>query len=365
MSIQYGNSAPGLRTERVFQPRDIMITGTNVEDIPHGCAIDGSKTRDPNNAGWTHIVQSGKVFGRITSSGLWAPSILGLTVAALTTTATLISVSPATATEINRRIGSTGSAVLVSSPTTTGTVALTTFSFTAVDTTNGVLTITAALPANEVQVVQIGGTTTAGTFRVGIYNPFSLEADDVLWTTAVAYNASLSTLNTALAAALATATTATGGTVTATGTLGGGASQILTFTYTGSFVGVDISPVKLDLTALTGATNYVFQTVTKGTQLANLSGTFGVSGSLLVAADGSGQPLGILNSGDPIRVTDVDGNNLTVQTGRMLVGGFVDGTKILDIPSTSNTSLRNWLKNALNSPATGAGPIKFYENFVS
>jgi len=79
----------------------------------------------------------------ITATGLWAPSILGLVTAAYTSGGTSLTVSPATATEIVRRVGTSGTLDLTHAPTAGGTVvAQANLTYSAVNTTTGVLTVT-------------------------------------------------------------------------------------------------------------------------------------------------------------------------------------------------------------------------------
>ncbi len=134
---------PGVRSGRVSTPRSVVIAAGIF--MPGGKIIDGSKARDPLNTGDLDVLRAGMVMGKITSGGKYAPSILGVLAAAYTsvgTTQTSMTVSAATAVEIVRRIGSSGTFKLTGPPTAGATLATTTITFSAVNTTTGVITVT-------------------------------------------------------------------------------------------------------------------------------------------------------------------------------------------------------------------------------
>lgn len=111
--------------------------------LPAGRIIDGSKSRDPLNTGDVDVLRPGLLMGKITASGKYAPSIIGVTASAAASGATGITVSAAVATEIVRRIGSTGTFLLTNVPSAAGTVAHATVTYSAVNTSTGVITNTA------------------------------------------------------------------------------------------------------------------------------------------------------------------------------------------------------------------------------
>ena len=119
--------------------------------------IDGTKSRDPLNTGDVDRLEAGLLMGIVTATGKYAPSILGLTTGtnaqngtAYTSGGTSIAVAPATAVEIARRIGSSGTLTYVGPPSAAGTVAvLSSISFSAINTSTGVIT-TSTLGANLV-----------------------------------------------------------------------------------------------------------------------------------------------------------------------------------------------------------------------
>lgn len=149
--INVGNSVPGLRSERTYEPRVVLWADggntTKAEYLPGGRVIDGSKSRDPLNTGDIVTLRPGVLMGKITSGGKYAPSIIGNSTQAAASAATALTVSAATATELSRRIGSSGNFYLVGPPSSAGTVTQYLASFSAVNTTSGVITTVALTQA--------------------------------------------------------------------------------------------------------------------------------------------------------------------------------------------------------------------------
>ena len=225
MSIQFGDSVPGLRTSRTYTPRHVLASRDGVRYLPAGKIIDGSKARDPLNTGDLSTLRPGMLIGKITSGGKYAPSIIGKTTAAYVDNDTTITVGAATAVELVRRIGATGTFKLVGPPTAAGTVAATSVTYTAVDTSTGAITCS------------------------------------------------------------------------------------------------DLNLAK-------------------------------VTDSLIMPADGSETPIGILD--EHLRVTDIDGNNLDVQLSRLIIGGLIDVNQIINWPADAST--KTYLFSLLNSFYAGSGP---------
>lgn len=137
---------PGVKTSRTATPRRVMLSQSGIARIPGGKICDGSKSRDPLNTGDVDVLRAGVLMGEITASGKYAPSVLGVLTVAYDKDASApvsMTVSAATATEIARRIGTSGTLIVSGPPTTAGTVATETITFSAVNTTTGVITISA------------------------------------------------------------------------------------------------------------------------------------------------------------------------------------------------------------------------------
>lgn len=136
----------GLGTEKTYTPRSVLAGALGAMYLPQGRIIDGSKSRDPLNTGDLDVLRNGLLMGKITSGGKYAPSVIGKTTVAYDASATAntsLTVGAATAVEIVRRIGATGTFKITGPPTAAGTVATETLTYSAVNTTTGVITITA------------------------------------------------------------------------------------------------------------------------------------------------------------------------------------------------------------------------------
>ena len=143
---------PGLRTVITSTPRIVFKGGVfDYMTLPQGKLIDGANSRDPGNTGNTNVLRAGLLMGKITSGGLYAPTILGVTTGAYTSGGTTLTVSAAQAAEIVRRVGSSGTGTLncIGPPSAAGTVAKTAVTFSAVNTTTGDITVT-SLGVNKI-----------------------------------------------------------------------------------------------------------------------------------------------------------------------------------------------------------------------
>ena len=146
---------PGVKTDRTATPRRVLLDGASGVYLPGGRIIDGSESRDLGNTGDTTVLRAGLVMGMNSTSKMWEPSIIGVLSSAHNssgTTLTSLSVGATNATEINRRIGSSGTFKLIGPPSAGGVVAATTVTYSAVNTSTGVVTIT------DIAVNKISGT---------------------------------------------------------------------------------------------------------------------------------------------------------------------------------------------------------------
>jgi hypothetical protein len=143
-----GPTLPGVLTQRTAVYG--LVTLGQEEFFPGGVIIDGGNARDPLNHGYPYELRAGVLLGKITASGKYGASVLGLTTAAVAAGATTLTVAPAVAQELVRRCGTTGSFKLTGPATpgsAGGTVATQLVAYTAVDPATGAITITAAAAA--------------------------------------------------------------------------------------------------------------------------------------------------------------------------------------------------------------------------
>src|SRR5579862_7390409 len=140
---------PGVQSEARATHYIVFKGGNWLSDLAGGKQIDGANSRDPDNTGNTNVLRPGALLGK-TASGLYAPSVVGVTQGAYTSGGTSITVTAAQAAEIVRRVGNSGHLNYVGPPSTAGTNAvISNIAFSAVNTTTGVIT-TSTLGANLV-----------------------------------------------------------------------------------------------------------------------------------------------------------------------------------------------------------------------
>jgi len=141
MTIAYGALRPGIGTAREATHRTIFLNNSECW-LPGGKTINGSASRDPGNTP-VGVLRPGLLMGKITATGLYAPSIVGVITEAYTSGGTELTVSVAQATELDRLVGQAGTAELVAigPPTAAGTVAVTDITHSAIVTATGVITV--------------------------------------------------------------------------------------------------------------------------------------------------------------------------------------------------------------------------------
>src|SRR6185312_10025775 len=89
-----------------------------------------------------NVLRAGLLMGKITATGLYGATIVGVLQAAYTSPATTLTVTAAQATEIARRVGQSATLSCVGPPSANGTVATTDAVMSAANTTSGNLTVT-------------------------------------------------------------------------------------------------------------------------------------------------------------------------------------------------------------------------------
>lgn len=135
---------PGVRASKTALHRLVFRGGWMPDIFPQGKIVQSGKARDPGNAATPTVLRPGTLMGIISATGKYGATILGVTTGAYTSGGTSLTVSPAQAVEIVRRVGSSGTGTLkaIGPPTAAGTVATTAITYSAVNTTTGVITVT-------------------------------------------------------------------------------------------------------------------------------------------------------------------------------------------------------------------------------
>ena len=135
------NEMPGVGNTVLNVNRAVWLgrAQAGVQYLPGGGRIDGNNARDPDNSvsstatpvlpGATNVVytgtlRAGLLLGKITASGLYGASILGVTTTVVTASnSTTFRVSVACGTEIVRRLGGVSGSLKLTGPASTSTAA--------------------------------------------------------------------------------------------------------------------------------------------------------------------------------------------------------------------------------------------------
>jgi len=142
------NGKPGVLLNLTVQPREVFYSGRDhAQYIALPVTVDGTLTSCPFNAPYIFQILAGTLMGRVTATGKFANSVLGQTGSATAASATSIQTDVNTAAEIVRRIGTSGTFKLTGPPTSGGTVATQVVTYTAVNTSTGVVTCSATSAA--------------------------------------------------------------------------------------------------------------------------------------------------------------------------------------------------------------------------
>jgi hypothetical protein len=327
---------PGQRAPQIATPRAIFYSADRGW-LPGGKYIDGSKSRDTNN-GPTDVdrLQAGLLMGKVTSTGYYANwSIDQLTVAY--TSGTSMTIGTSGATELVRRVGSTGSFVLTGVPAAGLTVRQTTVAYSAVNTSTGVITVTAPTGASEVQQITFNGTGTTGNLVLVVPKPdgTTVTTAAIGFTTNAAY---ITAINNAIDTALGTA-----GLWVASGA---SIATDITLTASSTYANQSFPGLFQVTTFPTGNLSAIVSRSTTGVPIA-----FTI-GSVLSQADGSQVPVTFLPDGFPMEVTDGSGNVAQVEFPAFPVGGIIDQQFLIGY-SAMDASLKTYVLNQLSSVLGG------------
>jgi hypothetical protein len=141
------NGKPGVQQTYSAVPREVFLANRSfAQFVAAPVTIDGTLSSNPLNAPFTWLLFAGTVMGRVTATGKYANSILGSTTAAYAHvggTNTSLTTDVNTAAEIVRRLGTSGTLKLTGPPVAGGTVVTQVVTYSAVNPSTGVITITA------------------------------------------------------------------------------------------------------------------------------------------------------------------------------------------------------------------------------
>lgn len=352
--LQTQTGLPGVGKSVFATPRDIYYTHpVSPEFAPFPVVLDGSKNYNAANAPYTFIAWAGTFIGRETANSLWAPSIIGLTNAALGGGQTTLSTDTGTAAYLNNRVGASGTFNLTGPNvpgSAGGVVRVRLITYSAINLSTGAITITADSMAavsavNQVNSIPFVDSTGSGTFTITV---------EGITTAAITYSSTAATLvtniNNALNSAFGTsAIVASGASL---------AAMILTFSGTG-YSGRPVGTVQA--TVLTGSTGYTINgsgtvgtpstcavTTAGVTAVAADEGEF-ISGSMIQPTDGSQNFLSICAELFGTKTTDFTNIN-TVNApiaGGAYIGGILNSGMLVNYPTDS--ALRTYIKTQIRA----------------
>ena len=320
---------PGIGSTTTAQRKGVSRDGMT-SYLPGGRTIDGAKTRDPSNTGNTKVLQPGLLMGKVTSSGKYANSILGITDGAYAS-GTSITLTLTAAAELYRRVGSTGTFTLTGPPTAAGTVRSRTVTYSGIDTATGVVTIT-ALQATATWTLTHTSGTDGGYFALKITTPDGVSRTS----TQFAWNATAASIDTALELL---SNVGTGG-VAATGSDGG--------PYTLTFAAA-LGAVQVEVVSDTTNDGGVYEGgVVVANTVVGVDGRF-VDGSFVGDTDGSQAPVTYISEGYGISMPeDTSGD---VEFARVPTGAMIDAAQLINWPS--DASLKAWVRTSLSTVSGG------------
>ena len=172
---------------------------------PGGGVISGVNSRDADNTP-TNVLRCGLIMAKNSSANRYAPWAIGSIAGALASTDTTLTLTTGAAAELVRRIGTSGTFVLTSPTTASGAIQQQTVTYSAVNLSTGVVTITAT-GVTEVQTVTVDTIMSAGSIVIKAF-----DSSGVSHEVKVAYNTSwtqtVADIQTALIAKLGTAAVA-------------------------------------------------------------------------------------------------------------------------------------------------------------
>jgi len=297
---------------------------------PGGGLINVSKTRDPGNADGAGIVRTGLLMAYYPTAKAYGAFTMGVTTAAIAGNGTTLTVPATTVTELQRRIGGSGTFVLTGPPVASGTVRQLTATYSAASGTS--VTVT-ALGVSDVWTLTAPAGQDAGMYQLEVTTGAGTASESVQVTAALAANANSSTVDAALEALT---------NVGASGVAAVYSDPTLTLTFASN-----LGPVHVRVLADTTNDGGVFEG-----GWAAVHTTTGVDGRFI-----AGSFISEANYATPYSLINIppDPSNMTQLTttysdwAEIPMEGAINVSSILDYPS--DASLKTWLKQNLSTLA--------------
>lgn len=325
------NARPGVSAKTTASFRTVTVDG-NTTFAPGKGILNGTKSRDCNNTGYTTTLRPGLLLAKNSTTLKYATWGIGSGTGAITGASTTLSLAAAEVLELIRRVGASGTFVLTGPPTAGGTVRQVTVTYSAASGTS--VTIT-ALGVAKVERIRFATAATAGNLQLAI-----AKTDGTLAVTgSAAWSATdatyLANINTVLDAA------GTAGKVVATAISAVDTDFGVELTY--DAVAYPSGPAFAAQVALlpTGATAPVYTVTT-----AAVDGRF-VTGSVVSETTEStpttyvAEAMGVMLPADGTSDLDI----------RIPISAVVDYAQLL--PTPSDAGLKLWIKQQISSLVGG------------
>jgi hypothetical protein len=323
---------------RAYQASDLLPGGGRIANISQ----DWLNTTD------TNTLRCGLLMGIATSSTynqLYRPSVIDATQGALANGGTSVTLTAAGAAGLVATQGTSGTFTLTGGIAANQVARSITITYSAANTTTGVVTITS--PTVN-QVVTLGFTNSpSGTFQLTIQDYLG-----VLQRTApITYSATVATL----ISNMQTAINAVIPQVASTNQIvvGGTAVTAITLTYSGvNYTGLTFPAIGVDVGGLSAGN------VSNITTTAAVNGAF-IAGSFVGPTDGSQVPVTVIADGSGILMGGIGGVN--VDWSVILISQLLISANILPYAPT-DTGLRNFIMSSLNNGPGNYG-FQFTQNW--
>lgn len=328
-TTRYTGNRPGLGTKADAGFRLISPTGQLTFKTGPAGTMNGAKSRDPGNTGSTYVLRAGVLLAKNAATGRYAPWSVGVTTAELTGAGTTLTLSVADAAELVRRGGPSGTLVLTGQNRAGQPVVQRTVTYSAVNTTNGQVTVTALGNVNQIERIRFNTPSTGGNLQLTV----QLTNGTTATTANIAWNATDATYLASIQSALDTTTGVANG-IVASASAGIDTDNEITLTYSGTgYAGRSWTPAVVAVfpTGSTAATYLPFQAA---------AGTF-LAGSVVSEA-GWTTPLTVVPDGPGINLTP-DGLDTDF---RVPVGGQLIGSQCLPWPS--DAVFRQWIRASMD-----------------
>jgi hypothetical protein len=314
--------------------RMVTIDG-NTTFAPGKGVIDGTRSRDPGNTGFTTTLRSGLLLAKNSTTGKYATWSIGQSTAGLAGAGTTLNIGAAGATELARRVGSSGTFVLTGNSASGGTVVQRTVTYSAVNTTTGDVTITAMTNVNQVERIRFNIASTGGNIQLTVQ-----KTDGTTATTAnAAWNATDATYLAAIQTQLDTTTGVSNGiVVSASAGIDTDIELVLTYSGTG-YAGKSWTPAVV-------AVFPTSSTLAFYTPMQTASGTFATGA--VVSEVGYSAPITYIPESVGVMIP-ADGTSDT--ESRIPISAAVYSAQL--IPAVSDTAVKLWVQQSMSTLAGG------------